>query len=139
MITIGLTGWGDHPTITLENSKKLENYSSYFPVVELDTSFYAIPPQKNISSWIEKTPEAFQFIPKAYKAMTQHKEWIEEFSSVEQMFEIFNKTFEPMVVSNKVKAFFISVSALLRLYETKRSLFTTCSRINERFTSCYRV
>ncbi|MFL2060576.1 DUF72 domain-containing protein [Marinilactibacillus psychrotolerans] len=105
MITIGLTGWGDHPTITLENSKKLENYSSYFPVVELDTSFYAIPPQKNISSWIEKTPEAFQFIPKAYKAMTQHKEWIEEFSSVEQMFEIFNKTFEPMVVSNKVKAF----------------------------------
>lgn len=105
MITIGLTGWSDHPLITLDNSKKLENYSSYFPVVELDTSFYAIPPKKNISSWMEKTPDSFQFIPKAYKAMTQHKEWIEEFSSVDKMFEVFNQTFEPMVAANKVKAF----------------------------------
>lgn len=105
MITIGLTGWSDHPLITLEKSRKLENYSSYFPVVELDTSFYAIPPQKNISSWIEKTPDTFQFIPKAYKAMTQHKEWIEEFSSIDQMFEVFNQTFAPMVKENKIKAF----------------------------------
>lgn len=105
MITIGLTGWSDHPLITLEKSRKLENYSSYFPVVELDTSFYAIPPQKNISSWIEKTPDTFQFIPKAYKAMTQHKEWVEEFSSIDQMFEVFNQTFAPMLKENKIKAF----------------------------------
>lgn len=105
MITIGLTGWSDHPLITVDKSKKLENYTSYFPVVELDTSFYAIPPQKNISSWIEKTPEQFQFIPKAYKAMTQHKEWIEEFSSIENMFKIYIQTFEPMVTANKVKAY----------------------------------
>ncbi|API89668.1 hypothetical protein BKP56_10535 [Marinilactibacillus sp. 15R] len=105
MNTIGLTGWSDHPLITLEKSRKLENYSSYFPVVELDTSFYAIPPQKNISSWIEKTPDTFQFIPKAYKAMTQHKEWVEEFSSIDQMFEVFNQTFAPMLKENKIKAF----------------------------------
>lgn len=105
MITIGLTGWGDHPLITLDKSKKLENYSSYFPVVELDTSFYAIPPKKNISNWIEKTPDSFQFIPKAYKAMTQHKEWIEEFASIDKMFEVFKQTFEPMVAANRVKAF----------------------------------
>ncbi|WP_208559970.1 DUF72 domain-containing protein [Marinilactibacillus kalidii] len=105
MITIGLTGWSDHPLITLENSKKLENYSSHFPVVELDTSFYAIPPEKNIDSWIEKTPASFMFIPKAYKAMTLHKEWIEEFTSVTSMFSIFKNTFEKMVADNKVKAF----------------------------------
>ncbi|MFC6465350.1 DUF72 domain-containing protein [Marinilactibacillus sp. GCM10026970] len=105
MITIGLTGWSDHPLITLDQSKKLENYSSHFPVVELDTSFYAIPPDKNIKSWIEKTPAVFTFIPKAYKAMTMHKEWIEEFTSIESMFKVYKQTFSPMVEAGKVKAF----------------------------------
>lgn len=105
MITIGLTGWSDHPTITQKTSTKLEDYSAHFPVVELDTSYYAIPPKRNIQSWIAKTPEGFQFIPKAYKAMTQHKEWIEEFSSVENMFQVFCNTFEAMMTAQKVKMF----------------------------------
>ena len=45
MIKIGLTGWGDHPTIYRTNSTrrdKLFDYSSHFPIVELDTSFYAL-------------------------------------------------------------------------------------------------
>ncbi len=45
MIKIGLTGWGDHPSIYRTNSArrdKLFDYSSHFPIVELDTSFYAL-------------------------------------------------------------------------------------------------
>lgn len=105
VITLGLTGWSDHPLIASDRTRKLEDYAGHFPFVELDTSFYAIPQEKNILSWIDKTPDVFQFIPKAYNAMTQHKEWIEDFSSVDKMFDVFKSTFYPMVARGKVKAF----------------------------------
>ncbi len=87
MISIGLTGWSDHDLLTIRPSKRLEDYSSHFPFVELDTSFYAIPPDKNILSWIEKTPPTFQFIPKAFQAMSQHKDWLKFFPTEQQMFQ----------------------------------------------------
>ena len=45
MIQIGLTGWGDHPDVyhqTSTEKDKLLDYSSHFPIVELDSTFYAI-------------------------------------------------------------------------------------------------
>ncbi|NOU72560.1 DUF72 domain-containing protein [Paenibacillus sp. LMG 31458] len=40
MINIGLAGWGDHE---LGGSKgKLREYGAHFPIVEVDTSFYAL-------------------------------------------------------------------------------------------------
>ena len=105
MITIGLTGWSDHVLLEANKKTKLEDYASHFPFVELDTSFYAIPSEKNLHSWISKTPESFQFIPKAYQAMTQHKKWSEEFTSESQMFQDFLTRFEPMLEQNRIKAF----------------------------------
>lgn len=105
MLTLGLTGWSDHPLIIQKKSHALEEYSAHFPFVELDTSFYAIPPEKNILSWLERTPDVFQFVPKAYGAMTQHKDWIEEFGSLEAMFDTYKQTFNPMVARGKIKAF----------------------------------
>jgi uncharacterized protein YecE (DUF72 family) len=105
VITLGLTGWSDHPLIIQHSSQKLEDYSGHFPFVELDSSFYAIPPERNILSWLDKTPDIFQFIPKAYAAMTQHKDWVPDYPSVEKMFDIYKQTFNPMVARGKVKAF----------------------------------
>ncbi|MGB3160113.1 MAG: DUF72 domain-containing protein [Carnobacterium sp.] len=105
MITIGLTGWSDHDLLVIDKSRKLEDYASHFPFVELDTSFYAIPSEKNMLSWMNKTPENFQFIPKAFQAMTQHKEWIDFFPSQEIMFQHFIAAFNPMIESGKVKSF----------------------------------
>lgn len=105
MITIGLTGWNDHPLIEVNRKTKLEDYASHFPFVEMDTSFYAIPPEKNIISWNERVPESFQFIPKAYQAMTQHKNWFDDFSSEEAMFSAFLNRFALLLDENHVKAF----------------------------------
>lgn len=105
MITIGLTGWSDHDLLIEKQSQKLEDYAKHFPLVEMDTSFYAIPPEKNIHSWIDKTPDRFQFFPKAYKAMTMHSDVIEDFDSYEEMFHVFKTTFNPMIARGKVYAF----------------------------------
>ncbi|MCY7743856.1 DUF72 domain-containing protein, partial [Bacillus licheniformis] len=50
MIYIGLTGWGDHDSLyppKTSSQNKLIHYSSHFPIVELDASFYAIQPERN--------------------------------------------------------------------------------------------
>lgn len=75
MIYIGLTGWGDHPALYSEVTSardKLFDYSGHFPVVEVDTSFYAIPNRVNVEKWCNETPENFQFVLKAYQGMTGH-------------------------------------------------------------------
>lgn len=105
MILISLTGWSDHTLLIEKQSQKLEDYAKHFPVVEMDTSFYAIPPEKNILSWIDKTPDRFQFFPKAYKAMTLHSDYKEDFDSLEEMFTVFKQTFNPMVARGKIYAF----------------------------------
>lgn len=105
MIEIGLTGWSDHELIAPDPKRKLIDYSSHFPVVELDTSFYAIPSQKNIEKWISSTPDVFQFIPKAYGPLTLHQARDEETRGLGTLYEVYLQAFAPMIDSGKVKAF----------------------------------
>lgn len=84
MIKIGLTGWSDHPSLyTTKN--KLFDYSGHFPIVEVDTSFYAIPSEDNINKWILETPKDFQFVVKAYQGMTGHSRE-ESLKTIEEKF-----------------------------------------------------
>ncbi|WP_444684843.1 DUF72 domain-containing protein [Alkalicoccus luteus] len=104
-IDIGLTGWGDHDTLYEDlpsKASKLEAYARHFPAVELDSSFYAVPPAKNIQKWLGETPEGFQFIPKAYQGMTGHQRGRSPFDSREEMLEAFRLAFTPMLEAGKL-------------------------------------
>lgn len=105
MITIGLTGWSDHELIASDRKRKLEDYASHFPFVEIDTSFYGIPTVASIQSWMVKTPDNFQFIPKAYQAMTQHEKWHDHYESLEELFDTYKLRFYPMIQKKRIKAF----------------------------------
>lgn len=105
MITIGLTGWSDHDLIAANPKRKLEDYASHFPFVEIDTSFYGIPTKKSVQSWIDKTPDTFQFIPKAYSAMTTHSDFSKSYDSIEEMFDLYKVQFYPMIAAKRIKAF----------------------------------
>lgn len=92
MIAIGLTGWGDHPDVysaVTAAKDKLFDYSGHFPVVELDTSFYAIPSVDNVEKWCKDTPESFQFVVKAYQGMTGHLRDELPFETRNDMFNAF--------------------------------------------------
>jgi len=105
MIKIGLTGWGDHPTIYRTNSTKrdkLFDYSSHFPIVELDTSFYAIPSEHNIEKWVSETPDSFRFVVKAYQGMTGHLRDDNPYESRNDMFEAFRKCASAFQNANKL-------------------------------------
>lgn len=105
MIQIGLTGWSDHDVIPSNAKSKLRDYAAHFPIVELDTSFYAIPSEQNILNWMDQTPDNFQFIAKAYGPLTQHARRPEETKSIEELFIIFQNRFQPMMNSGKLKTF----------------------------------
>mgnify|MGYP001180864695 CR=1 FL=1 len=106
MIYIGLTGWGDHYSIYSGNVKpkdKLAEYSSQFPLVEVDTAFYAIQPAKNVKKWVSDTPDNFRFIVKAYQGMTGHQRREEQpFDSVKEMFTAYKKSLEPYREAGKL-------------------------------------
>lgn len=105
MIYVGLTGWGDHPDVYSPGSKKTEklsDYSAHFPIVELDSSFYAVQPERNIRKWIAETPGQFQFVVKAYQGMTGHLRGENPFESRDAMFEAFSKSVQPLKEEGKL-------------------------------------
>ncbi|KKK39473.1 hypothetical protein WQ57_03745 [Mesobacillus campisalis] len=105
MIHIGLTGWGDHDSLyggRVAPRDKLKEYSSHFPIVEVDASFYAIQPVKNAEKWVQDTPESFQFIVKAYQGMTGHQRGKMPFDSKSEMFAAFRESLKPYQEASKL-------------------------------------
>jgi uncharacterized protein YecE (DUF72 family) len=105
MIWIGLTGWGDHDSLYpsgIAQGDKLKHYASYFPTVEVDASFYAIQPKRNVEKWVKDTPETFQFVVKAYQGMTGHQRGDIPFSSKDEMFDAFLLSLEPYIHAKKL-------------------------------------
>lgn len=105
LIYIGVTGWGDHHSLypsQVNASNKLSVYSSHFPVVEVDASFYAIQPVKNAVKWISQTPNNFRFVVKAYQGMTGHQKGDIPFETKTEMFEAFKESLVPYQDANKL-------------------------------------
>ena len=92
LIRVGLTGWGDHPSLYSEvtaSKDKLFDYSGHFLTVEVDTSFYAIPALHHVRKWCEDTPDDFRFVVKAYQGMTGHMRGDIPFETKNDMFTTF--------------------------------------------------
>ncbi|GAA0480723.1 DUF72 domain-containing protein [Salinibacillus aidingensis] len=106
-IHIGLTGWGDHPSL-YENqsisSGKLFAYASHFPVVEVDTAFYAIQPQKNFKKWVEETPDDFSFVIKAFHTLTRHDRAQLTLKDLKDLMDAYIDSIEPVLKANKLNA-----------------------------------
>ena len=49
---------------------RLRFYASRFPVVEVDSTYYALPNKRTSEAWVERTPKGFVFDIKAHALMT---------------------------------------------------------------------
>lgn len=76
---IGTASWTD-PTMTAPGvfypanartpESRLRYYASRFPLVEVDSSYYALPTRRMADLWVERTPDDFVFNLKAHALMT---------------------------------------------------------------------
>lgn len=81
-IRVGTASWTDksliecgrfYPSKTMSAQERLQFYASRFPMVEVDSSYYAIPSPTNAQLWAERTPEGFEFNVKAFRLFTGHQ------------------------------------------------------------------
>ena len=52
--------------------ERLPWYARHFELVELNSSFYAIPDRSTVHGWVEVTPAGFRFDVKAHRALSRH-------------------------------------------------------------------
>jgi uncharacterized protein YecE (DUF72 family) len=105
-IKIGVTGWGDHDSLypdRIHSSKKLRQYSTHFPIVEVDSSYYSIMPQSNYEKWSNQTTADFSFVVKAYGGITGHAR--QNYTKDEQigLIDPFIESIEPLIENQKLK------------------------------------
>jgi uncharacterized protein YecE (DUF72 family) len=78
-ILIGVASWTDpsmtapgvfYPDRMTSAEARLRFYASRFPLVEVDSTYYAIPARRMAELWRDRTPETFTFNVKAHALMT---------------------------------------------------------------------
>lgn len=102
MIKIGMTTFSEHGSLLNKKKLTVEEYASYFPVVELATCFYGIKTKETSQAWVDKTPANFKFILKAYKGMTRHSSYDKYYQSEKEMFDAYQEFLEPIKSSDKL-------------------------------------
>ena len=80
-ILIGTCSWTDptliksgqfYPDWAKSAETRLQFYARQFNIVEVDSSYYALPNEKTSRLWVERTSEGFVFDVKAFRLLTQH-------------------------------------------------------------------
>jgi uncharacterized protein YecE (DUF72 family) len=75
-ILVGTCNWADHELFYppgLAPGDRLRHYARFFPIVEVDTTFYGIAKPAVAQRWVDITPRGFQFNVKAYRSLTLHE------------------------------------------------------------------
>jgi uncharacterized protein YecE (DUF72 family) len=77
----GTSSWTDrtllsskrfYPSSARSAADRLRFYSERFPLVEVDSTYYALPSERNSELWVERTPKHFVFDIKAFGLFTNH-------------------------------------------------------------------
>lgn len=68
--TLLASGW--YPPEVTTPAERLQYYASRFPIVEVDSTYYTPPNERNSELWVQRTPPHFTFNVKAYGLLTQH-------------------------------------------------------------------
>lgn len=85
-ILVGSCSWTDptliasgrfYPPGVTSAEARLRYYAGQFPIVEVDSTYYAPPSERNSELWAARTPEGFVFNVKAYALLTGHPARVE--------------------------------------------------------------
>jgi uncharacterized protein YecE (DUF72 family) len=80
-VLVGTAGWADkdliasgwYPRGVRTPAARLRHYADQFPLVEVDSSYYAIPRRSTTEVWARESPDGFVMDVKAYGLLTSHR------------------------------------------------------------------
>jgi uncharacterized protein YecE (DUF72 family) len=130
---VGTASWTDptllaagfYPARGCNAEARLRFYAEHFNTVEVDSTYYALPSERNAALWARRTPDEFRFNIKAFAWLTQHaaetralpralKEMLPPEAlrqphvtrppaeALERSFEMFRSALEPLRVAGKL-------------------------------------
>ena len=105
-ILCGTCAWADHEKFYPQSVKptdRLEYYARFFPIVEVDSSYYAIPAARTVQEWVNRTPNQFRFDVKVYKSLTRHTKQNQEIAVEEDVVKM-HEAIRPLRESGKLGA-----------------------------------
>lgn len=80
-VLVGTASWTDptliesgrfYPPQAKTAQARLQYYASQFALVEIDSTYYALPAERTARLWVERTPADFVFDAKAFRLFTGH-------------------------------------------------------------------
>lgn len=79
-IRVGTASWTDrallesgwYPDDVTTAEQRLGYYARQFPLVEVDSTYYTPPSERNSALWVSRTPAGFTFDVKAFSLLTRH-------------------------------------------------------------------
>src|SRR5436305_13295275 len=80
-ILVGTASWADkslidsgkfYPATVKTTEARLQYYASTFPLVEVDSTYYAMPAERVTGLWVDRTPESFPVDIKSFALFTHH-------------------------------------------------------------------
>lgn len=103
-IYVGTCSWSDHTDFYppgLPSNQQLSFYAQHFPIVEIDSTFYAMMPRRNFELWAQRTPAGFIFDVKPYRQLTWHDR---ESPPDDDVTRQFRESLEPLRQAGKLGA-----------------------------------
>jgi uncharacterized protein YecE (DUF72 family) len=101
-VLVGTSSWTDetlvkeggfYPADARTAEARLRYYATQFPLVEVDSTYYFPPSERNAELWIERTPSDFTFNIKAYSLLTNHP------TRVDSLYKDLRGTLPPDVIA----------------------------------------
>ena len=81
-VLVGTASWTDrtliesgqfYPPGIKTAEARLRFYAENFSIVEVDSTYYALPSTQTATAWVQRTPERFTFNIKAFRLLTKHQ------------------------------------------------------------------
>jgi uncharacterized protein YecE (DUF72 family) len=120
-VLIGTSGWGYDEWIGpfypkgLTSKDFLLYYSKIFYTNEINTTFYNIPSEWVVRSWVKRTPSDFLFTAKIPKIITHDNKL--DLNNCSEDLEYFLTVMEPLIQSKKLLAFLVQLPPSFRKKE----------------------
>ncbi len=153
--TLLASGW--YPDEVTTPEERLAYYAKQFPLVEVDSTYYTPPNERNSDLWVARTPADFTFNIKAFSLLTQHPTrpsalykdlrpegeskknlYLKDIdqSTVDKVWERFLAALEPLHAAGKLGAVLFQFPQWFPIGKRNRHYILECKRRLEPYRIC---